>query len=135
MPVFSQTSKQRLATCHPRLRLVFDEVIKHRDCTVLCGERSEAEQEQAFRDGASKLRWPNSKHNRKPGDSPGVRAVDVAPYPINWKDKEAFTHFAGFVLGVGAALGVKLRWGGDWAMDGTPLNDKFYDGPHFELVD
>lgn len=135
MPAFSLRSLERLRTCDPRLQEVFLEVVKHRDCTVLCGERTEAEQEQAFKDGMSKKRWPYSKHNRKPTDPPGVKAADVAPYPIDWHDKERFTHFAGFVLGVAAMQGIRLRWGGDWALDGTPSNDKFYDGPHFELVD
>lgn len=130
MPTFSSKSIERLKTCDERLQLVFAEVIKHRDCTVLCGRRTKEEQDQAVKDGMSKTPWPNSKHNALPS-----RAVDVAPHPIDWADKERFTHFAGFVLGIAATFGIKLRWGGDWALDGTPSNDKFYDGPHFELVD
>lgn len=134
MPKFSQTSIDRLKTCDERLQRVFAEVVKHRDCTVLCGERAEAEQNQAVKDGMSKTPWPLSKHNRKPGDPPGVKAADVAPWPIDWTDRARFTHFAGFVLGIAASQGIALRWGGDWALDGTPSNDKFFDGPHFELI-
>lgn len=135
MPAFAKTSLDRLATCHPDLQRLFLEVVKHVDCTVLCGEREKDEQEQAFKDGMSKVHWPDSKHNRKPEDPPGVKAADVAPYPLDWNDKARFTHFAGKVLGIAAVLGIKVRWGGDWALDGTPSNDKFFDGPHFELVD
>lgn len=130
MPAFSAKSVERLKTCDERLQRVFAEVVKHRECTVLCGVRTQAEQDQAVKDGVSKTPWPKSKHNATPS-----MAADVAPYPVDWKDKERFTHFAGFVLGIAASLGVKLRWGGDWAMDGTPLNDRFYDGPHFEIVE
>lgn len=130
MAAFSAKSVERLKTCHPDLQKVFAEVVKHRDCTVLCGHRSQAEQDQAVKDGMSKTPWPKSKHNSTPS-----MAVDVAPYPVDWKDKERFTHFAGFVLGIAATFGIKLRWGGDWLLDGTPSNDKFYDGPHFEIVE
>ena len=130
MATFSAKSVERLKTCDERLQRVFAEVVKHRDCTVLCGHRNEADQTQAVKDGVSKTPWPKSKHNSAPS-----MAADVAPYPIDWKDKERYTHFAGFVLGVAASLGIKLRWGGDWALDGTPSNDAFYDGPHFEVIE
>lgn len=135
MPAFSAKSVERLKTCHPDLQKVFAEVVKHRDCTVLCGERGEAEQTQAVKDGMSKTPWPLSKHNRKPGDPPGVKAADVAPYPLDWSDVPSFLHFAGFVLGVAAVLGVKLRWGGDWNRNGTSKDERFFDGPHFEIVE
>ena len=31
-------------------------------------------------------------------------------------------------------LGVSIRWGGDWNMDGNSKDEQFYDGPHFELL-
>lgn len=130
MPTFSAKSIERLKTCDERLQRVFTEVIKHRDCTVLCGRRSKDEQDQAVKDGMSKTPWPNSKHNSLPS-----RAVDVSPYPIEWTDKARFTYFAGFVLGVAASFDIKLRWGGDFNSNLTPSDEKFYDGPHFELVD
>ncbi len=43
-----------------------------------------------------------------------------------------FYYFAGFVMGTAAAMGVRLRWGGDWDGD-TELDDqKFRDLVHFE---
>ena len=128
MPVFSDTSRKRLETCDPRLQRLFSEVIKHFDCSVLCGHRGEAAQNEAFRSGTSTKRWPASKHNILPSI-----AVDVAPYPIRWDDIDRFRYFAGFVMGVAAQMGIKIRSGGDWDMD-TDLHDQnLIDLPHFEL--
>ena len=131
MPSFGRTSRVNLATCHPDLQQVFNEVVKHFDCSVLCGHRSQARQ-NALQDTdppRTLVAWPNSTHNAKPSTG-----IDVAPYPINWKDRERFTYFAGFVLGVALGIGIGLRWGGDWDSD-TELDDnKFDDLPHFELV-
>jgi peptidoglycan L-alanyl-D-glutamate endopeptidase CwlK len=27
-----------------------------------------------------------------------------------------------------------MRWGGDWDGDGDTKDERFFDGPHFELV-
>lgn len=31
-------------------------------------------------------------------------------------------------------LKVPIRWGGDWNRNGRSDDEKFYDGPHFELL-
>lgn len=129
MPRFSNTSATRLAQCDPRLRAVFDEVIRHFDCTILCGHRAKAEQDAAFAAGNSKVQWPNGKHNTVPS-----LAVDAAPYPIDWEDRERATFFAGVVMGTAWQMGIELRWGGDWDRD-TQVNDNTFDDLwHFELV-
>lgn len=130
MNKFSDASKKRLATCHPDLQKVFNKVIENYDCTVTCGHRGKEEQDEAVRTGASKLAWPNSKHNSLPS-----KAVDVVPFPIDWADTSRFYHFAGFVLAVAQSMGVKLRWGGDWSGDLKFRDEKFKDLPHFELVE
>ena len=134
MAAFSETSKARLATCHPDLQLVMNEVIKHFDCTILCGERGQVEQEEAFKKGNSTKHWPDSKHNRRPQDTLGVRAVDAAPYPLNWSDMDRFRYFAGFVMGVAAQKGIKLRSGLDWDGDTDLKDQNLIDAPHFELT-
>ena len=40
MPKFSDKSAARLATCHPDIQAVLNEVIKYRDCTILEGVRT-----------------------------------------------------------------------------------------------
>ena len=127
---FSASSKRQLSTCDERLQRVFNKVIEHYDCTIICGHRSEADQALAFERGKSELQWPDSKHNSLPS-----KAVDVMAYPINWFDDQRAAHFAGFVLGIAQGMGIKLRWGGDWDRDGEIKDHRFKDYPHFELMD
>lgn len=129
MYAFSDRSKRELMTCHRDLQRVFSEVIKHWDCSILEGHRSEEDQAEMLRTGRSTVAWPTSKHNTTPS-----AAVDVAPYPVDWEDAESFRAFGGFVLGVATMMGVTLRWGGDWSMDWDFHDQKFVDLPHFELV-
>jgi peptidoglycan L-alanyl-D-glutamate endopeptidase CwlK len=41
---------------------------------------------------------------------------------------------ASVVLQCAAELDIKIRWGGDWSGDGRSSDERFFDGPHFELV-
>jgi len=127
MPMFSKRSLARLETCDHRLQIVMKRAIARYDFTVLCGHRSKQEQEDAFERGASKLRWPNSKHNKTPS-----LAVDVAPFPIDWDDLGRFREMARIIMEEADKAGIKLRWGGDFNMNGKP-DDKFVDMPHFEI--
>lgn len=130
MPAFSQSSAAKLATCDARLVRLFERVVQIVDCTVICGHREKAEQDEAVRLGRSKTPWPTSKHNVYPS-----RAVDVAPYPLDWSDTRRFDHFAGVVRGVAAQLGIRVRWGGDWDGDFDLADQSFNDLPHFEIVE
>ena len=130
MPYFGRKSKKELATCNDKLRDVFNEVIKHVDCSVLEGHRGEDRQNQLYEEGKTKVYFPNGRHNSNPS-----RAVDVVPYPIDWDDRERFHLFAGFVLGIAKSKGIDLRWGGDWDRDWTVMDNRFDDFPHFELCD
>ena len=128
MPKFGRRSRERLATCDERLQDVFNEVIKHVDCSVLEGQRDEERQNKLFDEGKTKVRFPNGRHNASPS-----RAVAVTPYPVDWDDRERQTLFAGFVLGIARSMGIKLRWGGDWDMDFEVQDNRFDDFPHFEI--
>lgn len=128
MPSFGKSSTERLATCHPKLQELFNEVVKNYDCSILQGTRSKEEQDEYYRTGRSKVQYPNSKHNSMPSN-----AVDVAPYPIDWENTNRFYHFAGYVNGVAEQLGITLRWGGDWDSDKDFSDQTFNDLPHFEI--
>ena len=128
MAKFGKTSKQRLSTCHEDLQTVFNEVIKHVDCSILEGHRSGERQYKLFAEGKTKVKYPNGRHNANPSN-----AVDVAPYPIDWDDRERFHLFAGFVIGIAKSMGITLRWGGDWNMNFEVDDNQFDDFPHFEL--
>jgi peptidoglycan L-alanyl-D-glutamate endopeptidase CwlK len=129
MPSFSERSLRKLADCHPDLQRLFHEVIRHRDCSIVTGFRSREEQEAAFEQGLSKVHWPDGNHNQFPS-----HAVDVAPWPIDWKNTERNYYFAGFVMGIATMLGIRIRAGADWDSDGNPRNQSLHDPGHFEVV-
>lgn len=126
MPTFSTTSEKKLKTTHAVLQKLMNQVIKEIDITILCGQRTKAEQDAAFASGNSKLKWPMSKHNSNPS-----MAVDIAPWPIDWQNIDRFKKCAEIVKEVWDKLpdidkdGYKLSWGGDWK--------SFRDYPHWEI--
>lgn len=133
MPKFSKRSLDRLSECHPALQFLFLEVVKHIDCTILCGHRTEEEQNKMFTEGKSRCKWPMSKHNTYLS-----RAVDVAPYykdkpHIRWDKKSLYRwyYFGGIVVAMSKGL---IRWGGDWDGDTYVRDQRFNDLPHFELI-
>jgi len=131
MAKFSNTSLERLSTIHPDLQHLLMNLILEVDFTIICGHRGKEEQERAFVDGRTKKHWPNSKHNAFPS-----KAVDLAPYPLDWEEARRFYYFAGQIMTKAKQLGLKIRWGGDWDGDlDFKDNDDFNDLPHFELVD
>ena len=130
MPYFSKRSKSRLSTCDERLQEVFNEVIKHVDCSILEGHSSKERQNKLYDEGRTKVMYPNGRHNSNPS-----KACDVTPYPVDWKDRERQTLCAGFVIGVARSMGYNVRWGGDWDMDFQVMDNRFDDFPHFEIRD
>lgn len=139
MPKFSRASLDKLATCEPELQRLFETVVIYFDCTVLEGERTPEQQKLNVEKGVSKTL--DSKHIPKPGQR--ARAVDVAPYPLAFpqrnsptlvKDVARYYYFAGFVLGVAQILGINIRWGGDWDSDRDIHEQNFDDLVHFELI-
>jgi peptidoglycan LD-endopeptidase CwlK len=131
MVVLGAVSQTRLATCKRMLQFFVWALVdklnevndpKLTDITVLCGFRNQADQEDAWKRGASKLHFPFGKHNKQPSD-----AVDIAPYPVDYKNKEAFLLLGKYgkqVLEEQELLG-KIEWGGDWTT--------FVDLPHWQL--
>ena len=129
MARFSKHSLKHLRTLHSDLQEVLYEAIKYFDFKVLEGKRGRQRQNDLYESGKSHLTYPKSKHNKEPSE-----AVDIAPYPIDWNDRERFTLLAGFVLGIGKVKGIELIWGGDWDRDYTVSDNKFDDLPHIELL-
>lgn len=128
MPKFSSKSQERLNTCHPDLQRLFNEVIKHWDCSILCGHRNKLDQDEAHRAGFSQVSFPNSKHNSLPSN-----AVDVMPWPVDWNDRDRLYMFIGFVRGVAAQMGIKIRSGADWNGNMEVKDESFRDLPHWEI--
>ncbi|MEE9458265.1 MAG: M15 family peptidase [Candidatus Bathyarchaeia archaeon] len=131
---YSNNSLSKLFTCHRDLQVIFNNVILYIDCTIITGFRSEEEQNKAFNNGLSELKYPLSKHNKNPS-----LAIDVAPYPIDWNNLIRFYYFGGLVMGISndllkaGKITHEIRWGGDWDKDNDFSDQKFNDLVHFEL--
>lgn len=109
------------------------DAIQYVDFSVIEGHRGKEAQNEAYRKKLSQTPWPKSKHNAKPS-----RAVDIAPYPIDWSANpqalERFVYLAGFVMASARRMGIGVRWGGNWKRnDDMRKEGAFRDYPHFEL--
>lgn len=135
---YSNTSLEKLAQAHPDIQIVCNELINVMDVSVLCTYRSEQEQNDCYSRGASKLRFPYSRHNRKPS-----LAIDLQPYPRPLEDKELRLEcclMAGYFLGIAYLLRSQgiikshFRWGGDWNQNNKISDESFSDMFHFEII-
>jgi len=123
---FGRKSKERLKGVDARLVNVLNELIKIMDVTIIEGLRSEERQKELLAKGATKVKY--SKHMEG-------KAVDLAPYPIDWENRDGFHYMGGMIRGIGKQLGINIRWGGDWDSDGDVKDNGFDDLVHVELRD
>jgi peptidoglycan L-alanyl-D-glutamate endopeptidase CwlK len=135
---YGPQSRENLETVHPTLEQVFDRVLELAliDVTITEGVRSKEVQDEHYRAGRSRVKWPNSKHNvLEPGQK--SLAVDAAPY-VNGRASYNWRHciyLAGVVQATARLMGAEIRWGGNWDRDGEPVTDQeFQDLVHYELV-
>ena len=124
MPRFGRKSKERLKGVDAKLVNVANELIKLMDVTVIEGLRSQERQNELVAQGKSKTKF---------GKHVAGKALDLAPYPIDWEDRERFHYMGGLVRGIGHSLGVSVRWGGDWDSDGEIKDNSFDDLVHIEI--
>lgn len=120
----SAISMKRLDTCHPDIQIVVLKAIEISpiDFGVACGERNKKDQNKAFDEKKSRIKWPNGKHNKSPS-----LAVDLYAYvdsQASWNESH-LSMLAGVILSVANNLGINLKWGGHWK--------KFIDMPHYEI--
>lgn len=102
------------------------------DITVLEGVRSYERQQELLKQGATKVSV--SRHM-------SGNAIDIAPYPIDWKDTKRFKQMAHEMFKAAHELGIAIRWGGNWSrVDENqpypplkPGHKPLIDMPHFEL--
>jgi peptidoglycan L-alanyl-D-glutamate endopeptidase CwlK len=137
---FSEKSKKELSTCHKDLQMIFNEVIQVINISVLEGHRTLETQRKYFKEGKSKCDGVNNKSLHQSNPS---MAVDVAPYPIDFSEKEKakarFYFLAGIVFDTANKLLRenkiihRIVWGGDWNSNIKFDDQSFDDLPHFEL--
>jgi len=132
---FGKRSMENYHTLVPRLQKVAFTALKLGivDFSIICGYRSPEEQDKAFKEGMSKLKWPDSKHNHLPS-----KAMDCVPWisgALSWNKLHCCV-LAGIILATAGYHGIKLRWGGNWDMDSEPITDQdFQDLCHYEEVE
>lgn len=138
---FSQASALRLGTCDKRLQAVLILALNQTyiDFGIACGYRGRAEQEKAFREGSSKVQFPNSAHNSSPS-----KAVDIFACPrgkISFEHKYYF-YLAGLLDACTAEINQRMKnitpfrltWGGAWLNNGDFNSDgQFMDLMHWEI--
>jgi len=131
MPSFGRRSERNLVTCDNDVQIVCRELIKTVDFSVLCGFRNKEKQDKAYygRPQRSTKKWPDSIHNTYLS-----KAVDLAPYPIDWEDRERFAYFAGHVMRLAQVMGIPFIWGADWDNDFDIQEHRLIDMPHFQKV-
>ncbi len=115
----SAKGAQKLLECDPRLQVIVNELLEHMDVSVLCGYRGKEDQDKAYAEGKSKLKFPLSKHNIKPS-----LAVDLAPFPIDWNDIGRFDAMLDKVQEIADKHKIRIRLGRAF---------RFKDYPHVEL--
>ena len=121
MPKFGSSSLRKVDECHQELQHVLHEAIIGYDFSCIWGHRNREDQQTAFENGYSDLKYPFSQHNRKPS-----RAFDVIPWPKGFQASDLdFYIQATYILRAAIKVGVGIKWGGHW-----PRKDL----AHFELA-
>ena len=117
---------------HPLLQELCDAALVRLNFQLQHGHRGKEEQNRLYRDGASHLKYPLSKHNRSPS-----WAVDVAPdpYPSNEPDLLLGLGFlVGTIVEIAREHGIQVRVGIDWDMAFDFSRKRFVDAFHCELL-
>lgn len=119
-------SLERLKLCHKdliKLAMAVDAVYP---IQVICGPRNEADQNKAFDENKTKLKFPESKHNKTPS-----MAIDCVPDPdqnpktISWADLKEFEIMCLTFESYAEQFEINIRLGRDFS---------FKDFPHIELI-
>lgn len=133
MNTWGKRSQRERATSDARLNEVGDIVLQIKDHSVIKGHRNQVDQHAAFTADpqASKLDWPDGKHNAFPSLAQDVRTW---PWPARESDqREEQLYLLGLYKGIAHMLGYKLRTGADWDQDGEIADNGFDDFFHVEV--
>lgn len=128
----NKTSLEKLKTCHPDIQRLAHAVDAVFPIQCICGSRNKVEQDKAFQNGMSKLKYPKSKHNvgkeagRELSDAGDfVPDPDRNPATIDWGDIKSFELMCITFEQKADELGINIRLGRDF---------KFKDFPHIERL-
>lgn len=131
-----ERSEKRLEGVNPTLVSIIRRAAKRLPFAlfVVEGLRTRERQAELYAQGRTKpgkkVTWTlHSKHL-------DGKAVDLAPLingAIDWADLSKFDAIAKAMQDAAKEVGVPMRWGADWDMDGKPRERGESDSPHFEL--
>lgn len=123
----NKASLKKLKTCHPNIQKLAIAVDKEFPIQCICGKRDQKEQDLAFKNKMSRLKYPNSKHNTEPLSLAGdfVPDPDLNPATLDWGDIKSFELMCLMFEQKADELEIKIRLGRDF---------KFKDFPHIEMV-
>lgn len=153
---FGKVSRANLEGLDPDMVMLAEIAIEYWDCTVVDGVRTYDEQVKNVAKGVSttmnSMHFPRNEKGEIDWKKGLGRAMDIQPYPMDWKAVERGMRavlaenvdpkgstlemymFAGFIMGIAAAKGIRIRSGADWDSDRDISNQSFHDLPHHEKV-
>ena len=112
---------EKLKDAHPILQEAFPRIkYQFPECHISCTFRDQFAQDVAFNTGHSRLKWPDSPHNKRPAlamDLFQIRMSDKLPL---WST-EYYRQIADFCK----LNRFNIFWGGWWL--------RFKDAPHFQV--
>jgi len=122
---FTETSKRRISECDKQLQILAYELEKlFGNIQVSCGKRGKADQELAYKNGASRAHYGQSPHNTEP-DSKAIDFVFVNAGKCDW----SFKPYQLMVIKakeIAKRLNLKLTYGIEFK--------SIVDAPHIELT-
>lgn len=83
--------------------------------------------------GVKSVTWTLKSNHFVQADGFG-HAVDLVPYPVDWNTLSKFDAIADAMMKAADELGVSIRHGADWDMDGKRRERGESDNPHWEIA-
>ena len=148
MSTLNVNSLERVKGVHPRLVEVFTKASENSPYNFQIprdgGVRTVERQKELYAQGRtdlSKKKVTNAdgvkkKSNHQVKEDGYGHAIDIFILLPNKKaswDKKMIKSVAEHIIKVGLELGVIIRWGGDFNMDGDKTTSDAWDYPHFEI--
>jgi hypothetical protein len=114
------------------------------DFSVVYGFRDKATQDGMYNASpkVTSTPWPKSYHNYMLDGKPCSLAVDIYPYipkvgrivGKNAGEVRTIVYMMGALWEHARTLGIPVKWGGDWDMDGDVAETRFFDSFHIQLM-
>ncbi len=139
MNKLSRNSKAKLCTCNNDIYRAVFFALQFMDVGVADGVRGRKRQQILYNQGKSKVRYPDSKHNKTPSDAvdlvvyvEGIGYIDEVSAPNSYR--QYYGYLAGILRIYCYENGLNFKWGGDWDGDANFDDQTFNDLMHFEIT-